>query len=238
MAAQQHPCPVCGAPLAADDRFCPNCGTQLGPALVPVSALENTGAPTRVELWPSSDPLLQLHIDYPDRLSRWKIFVKWLFAIPHYVILAALGFAVNIAVWIVWFIIFVTKRYPQSLFEFVLIYMRWTANVNAYVMLQRDEYPPFGEGPYPVQLDLAYPAHLSRWLIFVKWLLVLPNLIVFAFVGVALLIALFIAWWVILITGRMPRGLFDFITGVNRWGYRLNAYTWYMTDKYPPFSLE
>jgi hypothetical protein len=75
-------------------------------------------------------------------------------------------------------------------------------------------------------------------MIFIKWLLIIPSIIVYAFVGLALLIGLFIAWWAILITGSMPRGLFDFITGVNRWGYRINAYTWLMTDKYPPFSLD
>ena len=66
--------------------------------------------------------------------------------------------------------------------------------MNAYVMLQRDEYPPFGEGPYPVRLDLPYPAELSRWMIFIKWLLIIPSIIVYVFVGLALLIGLFIVW--------------------------------------------
>lgn len=237
MAADQR-CPVCGAPLADDDRFCPNCGAQIGPAYVSSSELARVQPPSDVALWPSSDPLLELEIDYPERLSRWKIFVKWLFAIPHFIVLSFFNVLVSIFVWIAGFAILFTRRYPESLYKLVLTYMRWTANVNAYVMLQRDEYPPFGEGPYPVRLDLPYPAQLSRWLIFIKWLLVIPNVIVYAFVGIALAIALLIAWFVILITGRMPRGLFDFITGVSRWGYRINAYTWLMTDKYPPFSLD
>ncbi len=136
------------------------------------------------------------------RLSRWKIFVKWLFAIPHFFVLSFFNMLVGIIVWIAWFIILFTKRYPESLYKLVLTYMRWTANVNAYVMFQRDEYPPFGEGPYPVRLDLPYPAELSRWMIFIKWLLVIPSIIVYVFVGLALLVALFIAWWAILITGH------------------------------------
>ncbi len=231
-------CPVCGAPIRNDDRFCPNCGAQIGPTYVSTTELDRIQPPSDIALWPSSDPLLELEIDYPERLSRWLIFVKWLFAIPHFIILSIFGMVVSLIVFIVWFIILFTKRYPESAFRLVVTYMRWTANVNAYVMLQRDEYPPFGEGPYPVRLVLPYPAELSRWLIFIKWLLVIPAIIVYAFVGLALLVGLFIAWWVILITGSMPRGLFDFITGVNRWGYRINAYTWLMTDKYPPFSLE
>jgi hypothetical protein len=233
MPGEQH-CPVCGAPLGDDDRFCPNCGAQIGPAYVSSSQLARIHPPANVDLWPSSDPLLELEIDYPDRLSRGLIFVKWLLAIPHFIVLAFYGMLVSLIVWLAWFVILFTKRYPDSLFKLVLDYMRWTANVNAYVMFQRDEYPPFGDGPYPVRLDLAYPAELSRWLIFIKWLIVIPNIFVYALVG----LALFIAWWVILITGSMPRGLFDFITGANRWGYRINAYTWLMTDKYPPFSLD
>lgn len=237
MPGEQH-CPVCGAPLGDDDRFCPNCGAQIGPAYVSSSQLARIHPPANVDLWPSSDPLLELEIDYPDRLSRGLIFVKWLLAIPHFFVLAFYGMLVSLIVWLAWFVILFTKRYPDSLFKLVLDYMRWTANVNAYVMFQRDEYPPFGDGPYPVRLDLAYPAELSRWLIFIKWLIVIPNIFVYALVGLALGVAIFIAWWVILITGSMPRGLFDFITGANRWGYRINAYTWLMTDKYPPFSLD
>ncbi len=205
---------------------------------MPTTALEQDQGYTGFRGTLSSDPLLSLDVEYPERLSRWLIFVKWLLAIPHFIILSFFGMLVSLIVWIAWFVILFTKRYPQSLFALVLTYMRWSANVNAYVMLQRDEYPPFGEGPYPVRLELAYPAELSRWLIFVKWLLVIPNLIVYAFVGLAAVVALFIAWWSILFTASMPRGLFDFITGVNRWGQRINAYTWLMTDKYPPFGLE
>lgn len=237
MTADQR-CPVCGAPLGEDDRFCPNCGAQIGPAYLSTSELARIEPPAAVALWPASDPLLELDIEYPQRLSRWKIFVKWLLAIPHFIVLSIFNMLVSIIVFVVWFVILFTKRYPEGAYKLVLTYMRWTANVNAYVMLQRDEYPPFSEGPYPVRLDLPYPAELSRWLIFIKWLLVIPNLFIYVFVGLALIVALFIAWWAILITGNMPRGLFDFITGVNRWGYRINAYIWLMTDKYPPFSLE
>jgi hypothetical protein len=237
MADQQH-CPICGAPVTDDDRFCPNCGTQLGSGLVPLTALERVQDPIGTQRWPSSDPLLSLEIDYPERLSRWKIFVKWILAIPHFIVLSFFSMLVSIIVWIAWFFILFTKQYPEELYKLVLMYMRWTANVNAYVLFQRDEYPPFGEGPYPVHLELPYPADLSRWMIFIKWLLVIPAVFIYAFAGIAMGVAVFIAWWCILITARMPKGLFDFITGVNRWGYRINAYTWLMTDKYPPFSLE
>lgn len=98
MADQQH-CPVCGAPVTADDRFCPNCGAQLGSSLAPLTALEPV-PPASAQRWPASDPLLSLEVDFPERLSRWKIFVKWLLAIPHFVVLSIFGMLVSIFVWI------------------------------------------------------------------------------------------------------------------------------------------
>lgn len=238
MSARQL-CPTCGAPVDPADRFCQNCGTPLGAGLVSSSAPFPGAAPAGLSVWPGSDPLLSLEIDYPDSLSRWKIFFKWVFAIPHFLVLSIFGMLISLIVWIAWFVILFTKRYPESLYSLVISYMRWTANVNAYVLFQRDEYPPFGDGPYPaVRLNLPYPTELSRWLIFIKWLLLIPNIVVYMFVGLAELVALLIAWFAILITGNMPRGLFDFITGVSRWGYRINAYSWYLTDRYPPFGLD
>jgi len=116
------------------------------------------------------------------------------------------------------------------------------AAVYAYAfLLQRDEYPPFsGEpGQYPLTLEVEYREDLSRWLIFVKWLLAIPHYIVLAFLGLAASVAVLIAFFAILFTGRYPRGLFDFVVGTARWWVRVNAYAhWLMTDRYPPFSLK
>jgi len=117
---------------------------------------------------------------------------------------------------------------------------RWNANVSAYLAFMRDEYPPFSmeAGRYPVTLEVDYPERLSRWLIFVKWLLVIPNVIVLMVLGLAYYVTLIIAWFAILFTGRYPKGLFDFGVGVSRWSLRASAYAFYLfTDKYPPFSL-
>jgi len=115
-------------------------------------------------------------------------------------------------------------------------------NTVAYALtLQRDEYPPFSgdAGQYPVTLEIDYDENLSRWLIFVKWLLILPHLIVLVFLGIAAYVVVIIAFFAILFTGRYPRGLFDFVTGVLRWSIRVNAYAqWLMTDRYPRFSLD
>jgi hypothetical protein len=187
----------------------------------------------------SSYPL-RYDVEYPERLSRWLIFVKWLLAIPHFLILYALGAVAYVIIFIAWFAILFTGRYPEGLFKFVVGIYRWNANLSAYLALMRDEYPPFSmeAGRYPVTLEMDYPERLSRWLIFVKWLLVIPNVIVLMVLGLAYYVTLIIAWFAILFTGRYPIGLFGFGVGVNRWGLRVSAYAFYLfTDKYPPFSL-
>ncbi len=189
----------------------------------------------------ASDYPARFGVEYPERLSRWKIFVKWLLAIPQFIIVYLLQIVGYLMVFVAFFAILFTKRWPPMMFEFMVQIQRWTMNTVAYALtLQRDEYPPFsGEaGEYPVLLEIDYDENLSRWLIFVKWLLILPHLIVLTFLAIAGYVAVFIAFFAILFTGRYPRGLFDFVTGVLRWALRVYAYGhWLMTDRYPPFSL-
>jgi Domain of unknown function (DUF4389) len=179
-------------------------------------------------------------VEYPQDLSRWLIFVKWLLAIPHFLILYALLSAAGIVAFFAFFAILFTKRFPREFFDFNANVFRWNANVTSYYLLMRDEYPPFSweSGKYPVTFEIDYPEELSRWLIFVKWLLAIPNLIVLVFLYLGMCVALFIAFFAILFTTRFPESFFTFCVGVTRWSYRLNAYIYLMRDEYPPFSLD
>jgi hypothetical protein len=157
--------------------------------------------------------------------------------IPHLIVLYFLGIALQVVSVVAWFAILFTGKYPRGMWDFSMMVLRWQARVAAYLYLQRDEYPPFGDEDYPVRFQMDYPERLSRWKIFVKWLLIIPHLIVLTFLVFAWLVVVVIAWFAILITGRYPRGLFDFAAGVQRWGHRVNVYTWLLTDAYPPFTL-
>jgi len=184
---------------------------------------------------------LRYDVEYPEELSRWLIFVKLLLAIPHFIILWALGIAAFVMGFIAFFAILFTKRYPRGLFDFVVGVNRWSANVDAYTALLRDEYPPFSwePGQYAVTYEVDYPEKLNRWLPLVKWwLLAIPHYIVLFALGIAAFVVYIIAWFAILFTKRYPRGLFDFIVGYRRWDYRVNAYTGLLTDEYPPFTLQ
>jgi hypothetical protein len=184
---------------------------------------------------------VRFDVEYPERLSRWKIFVKWLLAIPHFIIVTLLQTVAGVLILVGFFAILFTKKWPRELFDFMVQIQRWTMNTVVYALaLQRDEYPPFsGEaGEYPVRLEVDYDESLSRWLIFVKWLLILPHLIILTFLAIAAYVVVFIAFFAILFTGSYPRGMFDFVTGVLRWSVRVYAYGhWLVTDRYPPFSL-
>jgi hypothetical protein len=196
-------------------------------------------------------------------LSRGLWLVKWLLAIPHYFVLFFLWIAFAVVSVIAFFAILFTGRYPRSLFEFNVGVLRWTWRVGfySYSALGTDQYPPFSRADrpdYPARLEVDYPQSLSRGLVLVKWwLLALPHLLIVAvFVGGATVLGsgsdmqwvsisggligllVFIAGVVLLFTGRYPHTLYDFVLGLNRWVFRVAAYTGLMTDEYPPFRLD
>ena len=183
---------------------------------------------------------VRFDVEYPEQLSRWLIFVKWLLAFPHFLILYALGTVAGIAVLIAFFAILFTRRFPRGLFDFVVNTRRWNENMTAYIGLLRDEYPPFSwePGVYPVTYEVDYPQELNRWLPLIKWLLIIPHLIVVSVLYVVSFVVVVIAWFAILFTGRFPRGMFDFNVGVMRWWNRVYAYMYLLRDEYPPFSLK
>src|SRR6476620_1083594 len=158
-----------------------------------------------------TDYPLRFDVEYPEKLSHWKVLLKWLFAIPQLIVVYLLYIVLSVMVFIAFFAILFTKRWPQGMWDFAIQIQRWTMNVIVYgVLFMRDEYPPFsGEpGQYPVTVEVDQPEELSRWLIFVKWLLVIPHLIVLLFLYVAASVVVFIAFFAILFTGRYPRGMF------------------------------
>jgi hypothetical protein len=183
---------------------------------------------------------VEFDVEYPERLSRLLIFFKWLLIIPNMIVLYVVGMVAGICLFLSWFAILFTGRFPKGMWGFVKGYYRWSMNVAVYLYFLRDEYPPFSldSGRYPVTFEVEYPEKSSRLLIFFRWLLIIPNIIVFYFVMLAWMVATFIAWFAILFTARYPKGLFDFSVGSLRWAARVNAYMSMLRDDYPPFSLK
>lgn len=152
-----------------------------------------------------------------------------------------LGAVAAVCALIAWFAIVFGVRYPEGLRSLATFYLRWRVRAVAYTALLRDEYPPFGDGPYPAELVLDIPpadAARDRVSVAFRLILAIPHLIAVWILGIVWALATVIAWFSILFTGRYPQGLYDFATGVLRWNTRVEAYLLLLHDNYPPFSLE
>ena len=208
----------------------------------------------------NQDPV-QFSVDYPDRkLNRLTTFFRVLTVVPIAIVLGTVSGAVwtyqydrakdvvvatsvgagGVLVFGPLLMILFRQKYPRWWFDWNLNLSRFTNRVFVYLALMEDRYPSTDEEQY-VHLEIAYPdarRDLNRWLPLVKWFLAIPHYIVLGFLWIGAVVAVIVAWFAILFTGRYPRGLFDYVEGVFRWGNRVEAYAFLMaTDRYPPFRL-
>lgn len=193
----------------------------------------------------------RLTIDYPERLNRVTTLLRLIWIIPIAVILSLVsatgdgarsGGAVLGGLWVAIALMIAARvLYPRWWFDFARELTRFGARVGAYFALLTDRFPSTVD-EQSVHLEIDYPnveRDLNRWLPLVKWLLAIPHYVVLVFLFIGAAIAIVIAWFAILITGRYPRPLFDYVVGVSRWSLRVSAYAFLLvTDRYPPFSLQ
>ena len=195
----------------------------------------------------------RLEIDYPEQLNRLTTLLRAIWVLPILIVLVFVsgseswtivtgsggGLAAGLSVATALMIVF-RQVYPRWWFDFARELTRFSSRVAAYFILLTDKYPSTVD-EQSVHLEIDYPdveQDLNRWLPLVKWLLAIPHYIVLFFLGILAVIAVVVAWFAILFTGRYPKGLFDFVVGVGRWGLRVQAYSFLLvTDRYPPFRL-
>lgn len=216
-----------------------------------------SGDGSTVQSAPSTQPYaLRFSVDYPDRdLDRLSSALRIFWVIPIVIVLAALGgfssswsgwasaggVGTGVLLFAPMLMIVFRRKYPRWWFDFSVELMRFQARVEMYMMLTTDVYPSTDE-EQSVHLEADYPdveRDLGQWHPLFKWILAIPHYIVLAFLAVAAIFVLIYVWFVILFGGRYPRGAFDFVVGVSRWGHRVTAYAFLLnTDVYPPFSLD
>jgi hypothetical protein len=215
--------------------------------------MESSNQGTNDETYP-----VRFSVEYPDRdLNRLTTGFRLIVAIPIVILFSTVGGhaggfgearhggAVAVGAGGLLFfapllMIVFRQKYPRWWFDWNVELLRFQNRVGVYLALMDDRYPSTDERQ-SVTLDFPYPdarQGLNRWLPLVKWLLAIPHYILLFFLWLAAIVAVIVAWFAILFTGRYPRGLFDFVAGVFRWTNRVGAYAFALvTDRYPPFRL-
>jgi hypothetical protein len=188
---------------------------------------------------------VNLSVDYPDKkMNRITTFFRLLIAIPILIVFVFISGGMVLAGGFVFIptvlMLLFLQKYPRWWFDWYLALTKFGIRVWAYLALLRDEYPSTDDERL-YHIEIPYPKaeeELHRWLPLTKWLLAVPHYIALCFLSVIALVMVVIAWFAILFTGRYPRGMFDFVEGVFRWGLRVVAYAFLLaTDRYPPFRL-
>lgn len=180
--------------------------------------------------------------DYVERRNRLSTFFRLILAIPLAIWLYLYAIVAYIAIVIAWFAIVIVGSYPKGLYDFVAGFTRFLARVTAYTALLCDPYPSFGGGEdaaYPVRMRFEGPlTRYSRLKTLFRIILAIPIVILRYVMNLLLEIGAIAAWFVVLITGKMPRGLFDVMVLANSYIARSDAYLGLLTETYPPFQDE
>ena len=176
---------------------------------------------------------------YVEKRSRLTTFFRYFLAIPHFIVVACGAFAAFFAVVVAWFALVITGRYPQALYDFVAGLQRYSTAVYGYLALLTDEYPPFSGDTdnYPVHIKIPPPkAEYNRLKVLFRIILAIPVMIIVYAMQIVWEIGAFIAWFVIVIMGKQPKGLQDMIVLGVSYQQRANAYFGLLTEDWPPFT--
>jgi hypothetical protein len=187
-------------------------------------------------------------IVHQERYSRAELLLRSFFgfiyiAIPHLFLLAFMGIASFVLGFISWWAVLFTSHYPPSFFNFQVAMLRWSTRLNARLLNLADGYPAFGTEATDekIVLNIAYPQSLDRGILLLRLFfgyiyVLIPHAFCLFFRMIGMYVVVFIAWWVVLFTGKYPKGMHEFVVGTLRWATRVNVYMSFLTDKYPPFS--
>jgi uncharacterized protein DUF4389 len=193
--------------------------------------------------------------------NRLTTAFRIILAIPHLILVGSVGLGLAVTTggrdrttlsgetgilggiaWVLaivsWVTIVIGGEHINAIRRFTRFYLRWRVRSLAYLMLLQDQYPPFGDAPYPATLTIEEPRQpRNRLTVGFRVLLAIPHFFVLVFLMLAWWVTAFVAWLLILVTGAYPRTLYDFGVGALRWLIRVEAYMLLLTDDYPPFSL-
>jgi len=181
---------------------------------------------------------VRFDIEYTERRNRLTSAFRMILAIPHLFVVTALGYAVQAVTVVQWFAILFTGRRIDGLWRFANGFVSWQARANTYAGLMYDTYPNFGfeAGAEPVRYGLEQPREADRLTNGLRFLWAIPALVISAVLAIAAVAVTLVSWFAIVITGRHPRGMFDFMLKAHRYTTRTSAYVYLLTDTYPSYG--
>lgn len=210
-------------------------GTEPG-----LPTIAGAAAPTPPQPKPDEPYPMRFDVTYPDGLSRWKTLIRMVLMLPVLLMLMLIQYFVQLGALIGFTTVFWRKKYPMWLFSGMSGSFGYVARSSAYWLLLTDNFPSFSQEESPVTLEFDDPpsGHLSRWrVLFWKYVLLIPHFIVLSFLMIAVFAVTVIAWFGILFSGNYPRGLFQFVVGIQRWYWRTVGYLMSFNDRFPPYAL-
>jgi len=177
-------------------------------------------------------------VQYREGLNRLTTFFRYFAVLPHAIVLAFWGYAVQFATLGQWFVVVFTGKRSRGIWEFQRSWLGYASRVQSYADLTHDVWPRFGGewGDEPVAFDHRYVERANRLTNALRLLWVIPAVIVLWFLSIGLMVVVILGWFAILFTGRFPRGMFDFAVRVLRYSFNVSAYELLMTDVYPRYD--
>jgi hypothetical protein len=187
------------------------------------------------------DHPVKVVVDDDLHRSRLTVFFRLLLAIPHVVWVILWAALALVTAVLNWFAVLITARTPRPFHRFLSAYIRYNAQVTAFIGLAANPFPGFvGDPSYPVRVEIAEPQAQRRLVTLFKLVLVLPALLLVRVIGASALgwgtlatVAAILAWFAALARGRMPSGLRDSLVWAIGYGAQLSAYLFSLTDRYP-----
>jgi hypothetical protein len=177
-------------------------------------------------------------VTYEEQRNRLTTAFRFILAIPHLIVSQVWGYLAQIVGVIQWFIIVFTGKRNQGLWNLQQSWLGYYSRVGGYLSLLYDPYPAFGTDPgnAPVRTEISYEESANRLTNGLRFLWIIPAVIVAIFVGIASAVVTLISWFVILFTGKQPKGMWDFVLKSVRYTLQLQSYALLMTDEYPKFG--
>ncbi len=182
----------------------------------------------------------------PDRIANWRAIVQPVLSIPHYIIAEVLSTLAQVIAFISWFAIMFTGRLPEGLANLQCMVIRYSMRVYAYAGFLHTSYPPFEfssapaePGGTPVTVNVQPQLDdRDRLTVGLRIFWMIPAMLYLFVVAVAGMVCLFLGFWAVLFTGRWPEALRTWVMNMMRVGVRFTAYSYLLTDDYPPFATD